>query len=300
MPLFTKGGRSAEERMARLTRGATRADDQPKEERKRERIDLFPTIGRALEPAGRANSLRVALNRAGIPLRPGEFVGFAGVVTGLLAALGYFMADRNFYGALSGGIIGVLLPSALLSFLQSHRQSQLQTQLPDALMIMAAGIRSGFSFTRCLQLVAEEMKSPIGPEFARTVHEITIGRSTQEALGRLVARTNSYDVDLCVTAVNIQLEVGGNLATILETIAETVRERFRLKGEIASLTAEGRLSGWVLFIAPIFMFFFLMKNNPDYMQILLDDPMGRIALYGAGMMMLIGGVIIKKMLDIDV
>src|SRR5262249_49894128 len=147
----------------------------------RRRIDLFPTIGRALEPGGRATRMRLALSRAGIPLRPGEFVGFSAVWTGLLAFTGYFLADNNFYGALLGAIAGVATPSALLTFLQQRRLNGFQVQLPDALMIMAAGVRSGFSFVRCLQLVAEEMKAPIGPEFARTVHEISIGRSTQEA-----------------------------------------------------------------------------------------------------------------------
>src|SRR5262249_11708848 len=117
---------------------------------------------------------------------------------------------------------------------------------------------------------------------------------------RLVQRTKSYDIDLCVTAVTIQIEVGGNLASVLETIAETIRERFRLKGEIASLTAEGRLSGWGLFLAPIGMFFFLLKTNHEYIQILLNDQFGRIALYVAGGMMIAGGFWIKKMLDVDI
>jgi tight adherence protein B len=300
MPLWSKGGRTADERLGRLTRGAAASPTAEQATRERRRMDLFPTLGRALEPGGRATRMRMALSRAGIPLRPGEFVGFGAAWTVLLSVIGYFVTHQNFYGALTGAIFGVLSPSGLVSILQSRRLSAIQLQLPDALMIMAAGIRSGFSFIRCLQLVADEMKSPIGPEFARTVHEITIGRSTQEALNRMVQRSNSYDIDLCVTAVNIQIEVGGNLATVLETIAETIRERFRLKGEIASLTAEGRLSGWVLFAAPIFMFFFLLQNNPDYLHILLDERIGRIVLYCAGGFQIIGGLVIKKMLDIDV
>lgn len=299
MPTFTRGVRSPDQRLEELTRGAPQAEERPKEERRQPRLDLFPTLGRVLEPGGRATKMRLALSRAGIPLKPGEFVGFSAVWTGLLATAGWYWGGTTYWGVLCGVIIGIVTPTLFLSFMQSRRLSQLQVQLPDALMIMAAGIRSGFSFVRCLQLVAEEMKAPIAPEFARTVHEITIGRSTQEALLRLVGRTNSYDIDLCVTAVSIQIEVGGNLATVLETIAETIRERFRLKGEIASLTAEGRLSGWVLFLAPIGMFIFLMKTNPEYIHILLDDPIGRIALYVAGGMMIVGGYWIKKMLDID-
>ena len=300
MPPWSRVTRTPNERLERLTRGTPRVDERPKPERDKPRFDLFPTVTRALEPGGQATRMRLALSRAGIPLRPGEFVAFSGVWVGLLASLGWFWGGRSFWGALCGTLIGILTPSALLSLMQSRRLSALQVQLPDALMIMAAGIRSGFSFIRCLQLVAEEMKSPIGPEFARTVHEITIGRSTQEALLRLVQRTKSYDIDLCVTAVTIQIEVGGNLASVLETIAETIRERFRLKGEIASLTAEGRLSGWVLFLAPIGMFFFLLKTNHEYIQILLNDQFGRIALYVAGGMMIAGGFWIKKMLDVDI
>src|SRR5437868_1421921 len=239
MPPFTRPVRSAEERLERLTRGTPQVEERLQiEERRGPRLDLFPTLSRALEPGGRATRMRQSLSRAGIPLRPGEFVGFSAVWTGLLSTAGWYWGGSTYWAALCGAIIGVVTPSLLLSFMQARRLAQLQVQLPDALMIMAAGVRSGFSFIRCLQLVAEEMKPPIAPEFARTVHEVTIGRSTQEALLRLVERTNSYDIDLCVTAVSIQIEVGGNLASVLETIAETIRERFRLKGEIASLTAE--------------------------------------------------------------
>jgi tight adherence protein B len=299
---WPKGGNAVDERLERLTRGRparpdAQAEQQPQQRR---RVDLFPTVGRMLEPGNRANKLRNSLARAGIPLRPGEFVGLSAAWVGLLSVAGFFLIARTADGALIGALVGVLTPSALVSFLQKQRQAALQMQLPDALMIMAAGVRSGFSFIRCLQLVAEEMKSPIAPEFARTVHEITIGRSIQEALVRLVQRTDSYDLDLVVTAVTIQIEVGGNLATVLETIAETIRERFRLKGEIASLTAEGRLSGWVLFLAPAGMFMFLLKNNPEYLNLLLKDDVGRWMLIIAFSLQVIGGLVIKKLLDIDV
>jgi tight adherence protein B len=300
MPLFTKTGRPEDERLSRLARVGPQAAAVADIVEPRQTADLFPTIGSLLEVGGRASRLRLALTRAGIPLRPSEFVGFAAVWTAVTAVIGWLVLGHTFIGVLVGAVLGVLTPSAVLSFAQARRLHHLQLQLPDALMIMASGIRSGFSFMRCLQLVAEEMKPPIGTEFGRTVQEIQIGRSTPEALNRMVQRTNSYDIDLCVTAVNIQIEVGGNLASVLETIAETIRERFRLKGEIASLTAEGRISGWILFAAPIVMFLFLMKANPEYLHVLLDDRLGIIILYLALGMQIVGGFIIKKMLDIDV
>lgn len=300
MPIGSKFDRSTEDRLQRLTRNESRGDAHATEAELKGHIDLFPTIARLIEPTGRGGRLRTALARAGVPLRPSEFVGLSAFWVVVLALAGWLIAGGSADGALIGGVFGVLSPAALLTVLQRRRLAQLQVQLPDALMIMAAGVRSGFSFTRCLQLVSEEMKPPIGTEFARTVHEIALGRSTQEALGRLVQRTDSYDIDLCVTAVTIQIEVGGNLATVLETIAETIRERFRLRGEIKSLTAEGRLSGWVLFLAPIGLFLFLLRNNPEYINVLIQDELGRWFLVAAGIMELAGGLIIKKLLDIDV
>jgi tight adherence protein B len=301
MPLWTKTARAEDDRLSRLARGGGQAAAVAEGVvEQRQSADLFPTIGNILELGGRASRMRLALSRAGIPLRPSEFVGFAAVWTAVAAMFGYLLLGHTFIGILVGAVLGVLTPSAVISFAQARRLHNLQLQLPDALMIMASGIRSGFSFMRCLQLVAEEMKPPIGAEFGRTVQEIQIGRSTPEALNRMVVRTNSYDIDLCVTAVNIQMEVGGNLSLVLETIAETIRERFRLKGEIAALTAEGRISGWILFAAPIAMFLFLMKANPEYLHVLLDDRLGIIILYLALGLQIFGGFVIKKMLDIDV
>src|SRR5437588_681593 len=151
-----------------------------------------------------------------------------------------------------------------------------------------------------IQVVGHEMPDPIAEEFRRAVAESNLGVPSEQALGRMVERVPSYDLDLVVTAVNIQLQVGGNLAQILDTIAATIRERVRNQREIAALTAEGKLSGWVCVGMPPIMCAIMTALNPEYMKPLFTESYGLMIIGVAVGLQLVGGLVIKKMLSIDV
>ncbi|MHB1190818.1 MAG: type II secretion system F family protein, partial [Armatimonadota bacterium] len=165
---------------------------------------------------------------------------------------------------------------------------------------MASSLRSGFSLLRAIQIVAQEMPPPISKEFARAVAEVGVGRPMEDALRSVVRRMRSYDLDLAVTAIIIHLQVGGNLAEILETIARTIRERLKILGEMRALTAEGRISGAVLVALPIVMALVLVVLNPGYIGVLIEERLGHYLIAGAVAMQILGGLVIKNMLSVDV
>ena len=151
----------------------------------------------------------------------------------------------------------------MVKSLIGSRDPEVREPASRPLTLIASSLRSGYSFLRAIQVVGQEMPDPIAEEFRRTVAESNLGVPTEQALGRMVERVPSYDLDLVVTAVNIQLQVGGNLAQILDTIAATIRERVRNQREIAALTAEGKLSGWVCAGMPPIMCAIMTALNPD-------------------------------------
>jgi tight adherence protein B len=167
-------------------------------------------------------------------------------------------------------------------------------------MLMSSSLRSGFSFLRAMQMVAQEMPSPISQEFDRIIGEVKVGRPLEDALRGSVARIRSYDYDLAVTAVLIQHHVGGNLAEILETIAGTIRERIRIIGEMRALTAEGRISGIVLVLLPIVLAAILSTLNPVYMSVLIKETAGHYLIGLAVLFQIIGSLIIRRMLVLDI
>jgi hypothetical protein len=223
-----------------------------------------------LRDRGLRENLKLELWRAGVTMSPTDF----------LAALAIL--------ALVGGVAGALL---------SHKP--LWALLPDMLALISSSLRSGYSFAQGLQTVGQEMKEPIALEALRVQEEVAMGVSMEEALKRLVKRVRSYDLDLVVTAISIQYEVGGNLAELLDTIAETIRNRFRVRAEISALTAEGRLSAAVLCALPIGMAAFLLVRSPDYMSVLFDHPIGRLMLGVAVVLQIAGGLVMRRMISID-
>ena len=260
--------------------------------------DRMPTITAILKGHEITDRITTALAAAGLRFRPSEFVGivaFAVIFSQIVAlAIG-----RSVLLNVGMGIIGASTPIFVLKALQGKRRAAFDAQLVDALMMIASSLRSGFSFLRGMQVVAQEMPKPISEEFVRVVNEVGVGRTMEEALKNMVARMKSYDLDLAVTAILIQLQVGGNLSEMLETIAATIRERIRIYSEMRVLTAEGRLSGWVLVAIPIILFIVISRLNPTYMSFLWVEKLGHIFLAGAVTLMLIGGIVIKRMLVLD-
>ena len=173
-------------------------------------------------------------------------------------------------------------------------------QLPDALEMMVRSLQAGHSFSSALQMVATEMPEPIAREFGKTYEEQNMGLNIKVALENLVERVPILDLKLCVTAVLIQREIGGNLSEVLRNISHTIRERFRIQGEIRVKSAQARLSGMIVSALPFFLFFWINLVNAGYMKPLYDHPNG-IYILGTGIgMQIVGWIIIRKIVDVEV
>ena len=239
------------------------------------------------------------LERAGAAVRPGEFlVGtvLAFFITGLLVGV----LLRNIPLALLLSLVAGLVPTVLLLRAARKRIEAFQDQLPDILMVLASSLRAGHSFLQALELVAREIPDPGGMELGRVVAEISLGRNEQDALTSWAARMNSENLTWAVMAVTIQREVGGNLAELLETVAETVREREAVRRQIRALTADGRLSMIILVALPFLIGLYLSLINPQYLGLLFTRLIGQVMLAGAAVLMAAGIFWMRKIVNIDV
>ena len=208
--------------------------------------------------------------------------------------------SRSWIAALIGMPFLALVPLFWVLRLRNKRFRLFIEQLPDALELMVRSLQAGHGFSSALQMVATEMPDPISREFGKTYEEQNLGLNIKIALENMVERVPILDLKLCVTAVLIQREIGGNLSEVLGNISHTIRERFRIQGEIRVKSAQARLSGYVVSVLPLFLFFWINVFNPDYMKTLFDHPYGIYILLGAGVMQIIGWLIIRKIVSIEV
>ena len=248
---------------------------------------------------GFGEKLDAQLEAAGVSLRSGEFV-VATVGAGLLGAvLGMALLQRLLL-ALVIGVIAAAVPTIVLRSQLGRRGDKMREQLPDVLTIMASSLRAGHSFLQALDTVAREIPAPANVEFQRLVAEIRLGRPAEDALEALADRVGSADFRWAVLAVNIQREVGGNLAEILDNVSDTLRERATMRRQIQVLTAEGRLSAWVLAILPFGIGIYMFAVNPDYISLLFTTQIGLFMLGTAAVLMVLGILWMRKIVDIDV
>ena len=201
---------------------------------------------------------------------------------------------------LIGAVLGFFFPFILVSMKTGKRRKTFNSQLGDALILIANSLRTGYSFMQASDMVAQEMRPPISSEFARAVKEMSLGVTIEEALANLGKRISSEDLDLVLTAVLIQRQVGGNLSEVLDNIARTIRERVRIRGEIRTLTAQGRISGVIVSLLPIVLGLIIYLLNPEYVKLLFVHPFGKILLGVAGLGQVIGILVIRRIVDIEV
>ncbi|MEN1760991.1 type II secretion system F family protein [Anoxynatronum sibiricum] len=239
------------------------------------------------------------LEESDVPLSGGEFMALA-LVSMLITFLFFSGATLNPLVGLAAGAIMLFVPFFLVKRARARRLTSFNAQICDALTIMSNSLRAGFSFMQSMDMVRKEMPEPISKEFSRTFREVNLGASTERALQNLSRRVNSDDLDLVITAVLIQRQVGGNLAEVLDKIAETIRERVRLQGEIKTLTAQGRLSGMVIGFLPVILAFFMLLVNPSYLMELITHPVGRVMLLMAVAGEMVGFLFIRKIVRIRV
>ncbi|HJQ94493.1 MAG TPA: VWA domain-containing protein [Acidimicrobiia bacterium] len=248
---------------------------------------------------GLLSGVNSALEQANIPLSAGEAIAGAfglSIVIGLLVAL----FTRNPITGAVAFAIAVLVVVAVLNFLGSREKRKFENQLPDTLTLISTSLRAGYSLLQAVEAVATEAPNPTAREFGRAIAEARLGRPVVGALQGITTRTQSQDFEWAVMAIEIQREVGGNLAEVLQTVAETMRQRNRLKGEIRALTAEGRISAIVLGLLPFAMAGFLFATNPQYISTLFTETFGYIAV-GVGLVLMAAGILwLRRIVNIEV
>jgi tight adherence protein B len=231
-------------------------------------------------------------------IKPSALFGISLGLGVLGAALGVWA--MNMYVAPVTAIIFFALPWLWLYNKRAQRLKSFAAQLPDALELVARALRAGHSLAAGMHVVAEEMPSPICKEFGRVYEEQNLGIPLEEALKGMCDRVPNLDLRFFVTSVAIQRQTGGDLAEILDRIGHVIRERFKILGQVKALTAEGRLSGVVLIALPIGLFLMMLWMKPDYIELLWKDPMGVKMSIGAIVLMILGAIAIKKIVDIKV
>jgi len=268
---------------------------------------LFPTLGSLLTGKEWANGVNTDLERADLKLRVGEYVALRVALALVLFAVVIVVVGRGGMGPLVGiaaALVGYMLPKMYVRRRVKARLATFDDQLVEALSLVSNALRSGFGFLQSMDLAAEQLKDPLAIEFKRTINDINVGASFEDALLALNQRVRSKDLDIVVTAILIQRTVGGNLAEILETVAHTMRERSRIKGELRTLTAQQKMSGYVVGGLPVVIIGILLVlgqlMGDTYMQTLFTETAGRVALVAAMLLEGLGVLIIRKILAIEV
>ena len=297
---------TTEELQERLSRYAGAAELEPEragELSRRQSGRLAQVVERAVAERSFTANIRQQLARADLRLTVGEWLiirvtaVFLGFVFGFL--LGAATNGLTLLTGLGLAVLGFFAPGWYIKYRIRRRVNQFIRQLGDTITLMANSLRAGYSLMQAMELVSRESPPPISDEFRRVVHEVGLGIPSQQAMAHLLRRIPSDDLDLLITAINIQYEVGGNLAQILDIIGHTIRERVRIKGEIAVLTAQQSISGYVITGLPIVLAIILFLIAPSYIGGMFRFPWICMPI-GSGIMIIIGFFVMRKITDIEV
>jgi tight adherence protein B len=272
------------------------ASDAPLRERRG--LGMF----KSLISGGWLARMETDLRLADSQLHPGDYLALRVGVAGLGFVVP-FLALGGGIGIILGiiaGAVGFQVPQLWIGNRKATRARKLEAQLPEALTMVANSLKAGFGLLQALSLAAEQLEHPVSTELAQTVQETNIGSSVEEAFRQLSERNGNYDLDMVVTAVMVQRTAGGNLSEILQTVTETMRERVRIKGEINTLTAQQKLTGIVIALLPVGVAGLFVVISPAYIQPLFTDPLGRVMLGVSTFLEVIGVLVIRKILSIEV
>jgi tight adherence protein B len=260
-------------------------------------------LNKRVEKSGWGGGISRELARADLKLKPAEYFALmviAGFGVGFVA---WFLGGRSIFIGLIGIVVGAMIPRFYVRRQQGQRLIRFSDQLPDMLSLMVNGLRAGYSTMQAMEAVSRELPAPISDEFRRVVQEMQLGLPMERALDNLYRRIPSDDLDLTIAAMNVQREVGGNLAEVLDTISYTIRERVRIKGEVRVLTSQVVYSGRFLSMMPILIAVALWFMNRKYMMEFFNPAtrmVGIPMLVFGGFMILAGYLVMNKISDIDV
>lgn len=298
-----------------LSTGATAVDDRLEDfvtagvdtNVPKERVVVADRVDTLISDRDFSASIKARIIRADAKLRVSEYIVLV-ILSGVVVGYLFFSLFGPILGVV-GFLLGLQIPRLALRAAATRRIQRFNEQLGDTLNLWVNALRSGYSVLQSMETIATELPAPVSTEFERVVQEVRLGLSLRDALLNMLRRVPSEDLDLVVTAVTIQREVGGNLSEILENISFTIRERIRIKGEIRTLTAQGRFSGWIITLLPIVLAAALYAVRPDYVSQLwsYEDPLifnlipcGWLVIGVSVIMMILGSALIRHIVDIEV
>lgn len=287
-----------QQRVAEALRDTNRTSDEAIRISREDLMGNNATLNRVLTSLNIAKKLEAMIEQADTPITVSRLLGFSFVI-GLLAAL---VAYTVVNGIFAFGIffLGAAIPFLHIAIRRRKRLQKFNSQLPDTLDLLSRSLSVGHAFTEALHQVSSEMPDPIASEFRIAFEEQKLGLSTKVALDRLTERVPLADLRLCIVAIHIQRETGGNLAEILERVAQTIRDRFKLMEDFRTMTTSSRASAWILCALPFALVFLLTSINPDYMSKLLYDQRGHYVIAVAIVLQVLGMLLIRKILAIKV
>jgi tight adherence protein B len=275
--------------------------------------DLIGVLNRLIERGAGAEEVASSLARANLALKPGEWVVLRVAAIALAVGVSWLIGVTILptmahpLTLIGAAVAGYLLPRIWLTRRAQARLNAFNNALADTITLIANALRSGASFLQAIELVVRETEPPVSTEFGRVVREVSLGRPLEQALANLVRRVHSEDLELLTVAIAIQYQVGGNLAEVLDTIAHTIRERVRIRGEIRTLTAQQRLSGYIVGSLPVAIAVILSLIRPSFLAPMFQTPpevaglpLGVVMLGFGGLMMAIGFVLIRRIINIRI
>lgn len=287
------------ERLAEAIRSSAHSSDIEVQLAREELLSEIPWVNRSLIKLQITGRIKRLIDQADLQITVMRLVLFSLTA----AALGFLAAKMlivNLPLMILFAFIAGSIPFLHVISKRKKRLKKFLQLLPDALDLMSRGISAGHAFTEALQMVATEMPEPIATEFRKTYDEQNLGLSLKLALGNLVQRIPLLDLRMTVTAIMIQRETGGNLSELLEKVAHTIRERFRIMEDLKTLTLSSRWSAWLLCALPIFLAIYMSVMNPTYMEVMWRDPRGHNLLFLAAVMQILGMLMVQKIMKIKI
>jgi tight adherence protein B len=263
------------------------------------RMSSIAWVERLLSDLDFAQGLELLLRRADWKMRVAEILATCGMVGGVLFFIGTVLLNQILIGLVMG-VLGAFIPIFFLRRAARRRIAKIEKQLVELLMMMSNSLKAGFGLMQAVDQASKQMESPIADELRQLTQDTQIGSSVEEAVTNFGHRIGTYDLEIVVTAILVQRNVGGNLSEIFDNVAHTIRERERIRGEIATLTAQQKLTGYIIGGLPIGLAGLFWVINQDYMSLLISEPLGR-AMIGVGVFLeLVGMFVIRKIINIDV
>ncbi len=265
----------------------------------KEIVGPMPNMDRVASAALKGSSAERFLQQSGTAMTISAVI-LTTLMFGLLAAVGTFMFTHLWWAAMVAFVLGLGIQPMLLKRKRSARIYKFEEHFPEALDLLSRAVRAGHAFSAGMKMVSDELDDPVGPEFRKAFEEQNFGLPLKESLNGMAARIPLLDVKFFATAVLIQRETGGNLAEILDNLANVVRERFKIRRQVRVHTAHGRFTGYVLMALPGFLAVALMFINPEHMNLLFEDPLGQMMIVACIVMQAIGFIWIKQIVKIEV